>query len=351
MAQVRPLEVPVVASRAVPLITVSTVLQTLASITVLLRFLSKRANRSIGLDDWVALVALVFSFGLYITGILICTVGFAGFHMDILLPNQIEKFLLFVYVDNIFYALTLPTIKFSILLMYSRIFRVKPFQYVAAAVGLIVAGWMIGVVFAQIFTCTPVEGAWKITVARHCIDQIKFYYGNAIANLLTDVIILCLPLPLIWRLNMSTRKKRALSGVFLLGGFVCISSLLRIVSLRDIDNNDITYTLVTTGVWTSTETPLAIVCACLPTLPAYFKSWHQKMSLNRSKGTEDASSRRSLRTQQPQQWTEDHEELGGNITPLSNLSLGKKERTEAGDMDTNQIRVTSQFTVENRNHS
>lgn len=102
--------------------------------------------------------------------------------------------------------------------MYSRIFRVKPFQYVAAAVGLIVAGWMIGVVFAQIFTCTPVEGAWRITVARHCIDQIKFYYGNAIANLLTDVIILCLPLPLIWRLNMSTRKKRALSGVFLLGG-------------------------------------------------------------------------------------------------------------------------------------
>lgn len=94
MAQVRPLEVPVVAPRAVPLITVSTVLQTLASITILLRFLSKRANRSIGLDDWVALVALVFSFGLYITGILICTVGFAGFHMDILLPNQIEKFLL-----------------------------------------------------------------------------------------------------------------------------------------------------------------------------------------------------------------------------------------------------------------
>lgn len=122
-----------------------------------------------------------------------------------------------VYIDNIFYALTLPTIKLSILLMYKRIFRVKPFQYATIAVGLIVLGWMIGVIFAQIFTCTPVEGAWNPAVVQHCIDQTKFYYGNAIANLLTDVIILCLPLPLIWRLQMTTHRKYALSGVFLLG--------------------------------------------------------------------------------------------------------------------------------------
>jgi len=93
MASVKPLHAPAVAPPAVAIIAVSTVLQTLAFGTVFLRFLSKRANRSIGLDDWVALVALVFSVGLYISGILISTVGFAGFHMDMLLLDQVERFL------------------------------------------------------------------------------------------------------------------------------------------------------------------------------------------------------------------------------------------------------------------
>lgn len=290
MSSATPPQAPVVAPKAVALIAVSTVLQALAFTTVLLRFLSRRANHSIGWDDWTALVALVLSTGLYISGICFCTVGYAGFHMDVLRPDQLERFLLvcsaerereredqrkkqyrrnqtlihdsqIVYIDNIFYALTLSTIKFSILLMYRRIFRSKTFRHVTLAVGLLVLGWMIGVVFAQIFTCTPVKGAWDPAVAQHCIGTTKFYYGNAIANLLTDVVILCLPLPLVWRLNITTHRKLAISGIFLLGGLydpppfewnfsfslaltdshsVCISSILRIVSLGSIDNNDIT---------------------------------------------------------------------------------------------------------------
>lgn len=101
--------------------------------------------------------------------------------------------------------------------MYRLVFRGKAFRHVMIAVGLLVLGWMIGVVFAQIFTCTPVQRAWNPTVERHCIGTTKFYYGDAIANLLMNVVILCLPLPLIWRLNITTHRKLAISGIFLLG--------------------------------------------------------------------------------------------------------------------------------------
>ncbi|KKA17702.1 hypothetical protein T310_8356 [Rasamsonia emersonii CBS 393.64] len=371
MSSATPPQAPVVAPKAVALIAVSTVLQALAFTTVLLRFLSRRANHSIGWDDWTALVALVLSTGLYISGICFCTVGYAGFHMDVLRPDQLERFLLIVYIDNIFYALTLSTIKFSILLMYRRIFRSKTFRHVTLAVGLLVLGWMIGVVFAQIFTCTPVKGAWDPAVAQHCIGTTKFYYGNAIANLLTDVVILCLPLPLVWRLNITTHRKLAISGIFLLGGLydpppfewnfsfslaltdshsVCISSILRIVSLGSIDNNDITYTLVDVGVWTSTETPLAIICACLPTLPAYFKAWHRKIvTTNRSKDANEYL--RSLRSNNLA-WRctskSNYETLEGGVdTPLSDLPAERESVTEPDRVvDSSQIRLSHHLTAD-----
>lgn len=232
------------------MVTVSTILETLALLTVTLRFVAKLRTRNIGADDWLVLVAFIFATGLYITGMLICTIGYAGYHALELRPEIVERFLLvrqtpppspstmpmhttpphrpikvlyspclqLAYIDNIFYALTLPTIKIALLVMYRRIFPMKAFLYATLVVGVIVIAWMISVVLAQIFTCSPVEGAWNVAVADHCIDQIKFYYGNSVSNVLTDVAILCLPMPMIWRLNLSKAKKWAVTGAFLAGG-------------------------------------------------------------------------------------------------------------------------------------
>ena len=82
----------------------------------------------------------------------------------------------------------------------------------------IVLGWMISVTLTQIFTCNPIAGAWLQLITKKCIDQTAFYYGNAISNLLTDVILLILPMPMIWGLNMSTQKKINVTLLMVLGG-------------------------------------------------------------------------------------------------------------------------------------
>jgi len=51
----------------------------------------------------------------------------------------------------------------------------------------------------------------------HCINVEWFYRAMAIPNTLTDGLILALPMPLIWRLQLPKRQKIALCGVFLLG--------------------------------------------------------------------------------------------------------------------------------------
>ena len=74
-------------------------------------------------------------------------------------------------------------------------------------------------IFMTIFQCKPVSGFWNRTKPAICnVDSRKFFIGNAIPNILTDVALMVLPLPYIWQLNRSKSQKIALAGVFLLGG-------------------------------------------------------------------------------------------------------------------------------------
>ena len=118
---------------------------------------------------------------------------------------------------QIFYAWVGPTIKISFLLFYRRVFVIKWFLHVTVGIGALVVVWCLSVTFSVIFECQPVGSYWQPKLQQHCIDSQKFYWANGISNLLLDVIILCLPVPMIWKLQMSTKRKISLTLVFALG--------------------------------------------------------------------------------------------------------------------------------------
>lgn len=55
-------------------------------------------------------------------------------------------------------------------------------------------------------------------LSRTCIDPLRYILGVAIPNVVTDVLILVFPIPLILRLVMARTQKIALLLIFLLGG-------------------------------------------------------------------------------------------------------------------------------------
>ncbi len=63
---------------------------------------------------------------------------------------------------------------------------------------------------------------------------------NGVLSFVGDLIILSLPIPMIWGLQIDTRRKAALSAMFLLGGFVCLTSILRFIALAHINLKYIT---------------------------------------------------------------------------------------------------------------
>lgn len=84
---------------------------------------------------------------------------------------------------------------------------------------IICIAWLVSIFFTSIFQCSPVSKAWDPThmAPGRCIDELSFYIASAGTDLLTDVMILSLPVPMVFRLQMPLRRKLAVSGMFLLG--------------------------------------------------------------------------------------------------------------------------------------
>ncbi|MCJ1422934.1 hypothetical protein MMC29_000814 [Sticta canariensis] len=140
------------------------------------------------------------------------------------------------------------------------------------------------------------SAAWdpKLRFSNHCGNGKAFFTGMTASGLFLDLIILTMPLPMIWNLMLSTRKRLEVSGVFLLGSFTCISSLIRILSIDQIKHEDLTCkpahhinasrkseefvlmrlsvdTFLNTFLWSHVEPSTAIWCACLMTYRPLFQ--------------------------------------------------------------------------------
>lgn len=74
------------------------------------------------------------------------------------------------------------------------------------------------IVFLEAFLiCRPFNYNWDKTIKGSCSNELNIYLGTSIINLLIDVMVIVLPMPMLWRLQMSLSKKIALTGIFGMG--------------------------------------------------------------------------------------------------------------------------------------
>ncbi|KAL8894385.1 MAG: hypothetical protein Q9207_008509, partial [Kuettlingeria erythrocarpa] len=97
-----------------------------------------------------------------------------------------------------------------------------------------------------------------------------YTYANEIIydvpNIVIDFSIILLPLPLVWRLKLSRARKIGLSGVFLLGTFASIISIVRVHANTSLKTTDPTWEYVPVMIWSTVEGNVGVVCACCPVL-------------------------------------------------------------------------------------
>lgn len=122
-----------------------------------------------------------------------------------------------LFTGSILYTLCIASIKLSILMLYKRLFPVRPMNIAVQVVSLIVIVWAACGILAGCFICVPTEKLWNPMIPGGCMDLGKFYYGLQIPNIVTDAIILVMPMHTVWGLPISKAQKTGLSIIFVLG--------------------------------------------------------------------------------------------------------------------------------------
>ncbi|KAF2806913.1 uncharacterized protein BDZ99DRAFT_422208 [Mytilinidion resinicola] len=247
----------------------------LAVICVALRFLARRLVKfTFWLDDWLVLGALAILTALIIETKYWTDAGM-GRHVASFPPAEIpgvyEKFFKGLFMGWIIYIAAICVVKFSVLAFYWRIFQYTSIRIPIWILTGITACWGLSTILVIIFQCTPISSFWSTPQgpAVTCsINYNAFFISSAIPHILTDVAILCLPLPYIFTIQRPLPQKLAITAIFMLGGFVVVIAILRLVYLAadSTDDLDVTWAFVNVAIWTNCECSVAVVSACLPSL-------------------------------------------------------------------------------------
>ncbi|OJD19910.1 hypothetical protein AJ78_00104 [Emergomyces pasteurianus Ep9510] len=164
-----------------------------------------------------------------------------------------------------FYALILWLVKFCVAIFYSRLTSGLMDLPNRVRISYVILGLTyIMVALCLVLPCRPIERYWQINpdpgnICQPTISKIAVLIV-AIPNVLTDFYLLSIPLPLLWKVNISLRKKITLMGLFSGAAFIMVAAIIRAVTILSSGPEG----AVSGSRWACRETFVAIAVSNLP---------------------------------------------------------------------------------------
>ncbi|PYH92919.1 hypothetical protein BO71DRAFT_420462 [Aspergillus ellipticus CBS 707.79] len=186
------------------------------SLRAFLRIISTEVD--LALDDYLIFIALLCCYGLG-TCVLISLSYGNGHHIETLTDHDFTVLWKLLFAHVILYAAGVTCTKTSIMMFYRRIFKL---YWSLWPVMFLILGYFTVIIVTIAVACRPLPYFWEQythpdTAKGTCIDTATFFLGNGIAAVLIDVIILCVPIPITWKLQMPKSQRMAVIGILLLG--------------------------------------------------------------------------------------------------------------------------------------
>lgn len=221
----RPLEttIPIENGRQVGMIVTSTLAIIIPTVLVGLRFWAGRiVRRRLDASDLCIFAALVFTIGLHVDMYVMVFLGGFGFHgYDIVQRFGMDTLVLFlkgILAFPIIWNFTICFSKLSVLFMYMTVIPVRRMVLACRVVGLFIILWNLGGVLGALLLCRPIALNWdKTRTDGTCGDNRLFYIWLGAINVVAEAVILLLPVPFIYQLQLKPFKKAVVIGLFSVG--------------------------------------------------------------------------------------------------------------------------------------
>ncbi|PGH12220.1 hypothetical protein AJ79_04400 [Helicocarpus griseus UAMH5409] len=243
-----------------------------------------------------------------------------GYHAWDVRKAGYPDFLKITYVITLVYVPMAFAVKVALLSIVIRIFSPDRRKVIAIYVILgVLLAYYIPCLFMKIFACRPVSGYWLgVENGGWCFNQQKVIMADSVISMVSDFVILVLPLPLTWNLHISTAKKLKVIGILGAGGVATAFSVWRLVIMvQEGSSPDYTVVFVRCVLTGNAEAGLGLICACLPVLSSYHSS--RVSTRNKSNPTSSA-----VRSYELSSWQKISGNASGTTTKL--LSQRKNNR-------------------------
>lgn len=85
------------------------------------------------------------------------------------------------------------------------------------------------VTILKILICTPIDLFWDPKITGKCLNEHVIFIADTVMSVLSDLVVLALPVPLLWSLQMPLRRKLKIAALLGAGGIATVTSVVRLV--------------------------------------------------------------------------------------------------------------------------
>ncbi|KAF8463287.1 hypothetical protein BDZ91DRAFT_311987 [Kalaharituber pfeilii] len=179
----------------------------------------------------------------------------------------------FTYANMIIFQFAIGLSKASLILTTRRFARSSnAYMYLLNSIVAFVALYTVSSTLALAFRCTPISAAWdneSYGSPGKCPGA-PFYLTIILLNVITDFVVLVLPMPLLVRLRIAPAQRYLVLFLFALGSFSCSASLIRVfIVIRAYKYRN--FWEMNVHLWAIIEVNIAIICGSIPPLNALFR--------------------------------------------------------------------------------
>ncbi|RAH60210.1 hypothetical protein BO85DRAFT_391675, partial [Aspergillus piperis CBS 112811] len=189
-----------------------------------------------------------------------------GVHEWDLTPTVYNRTLRVILLGAIMYIPALGLSKISLIILYYRLSDMqRNWRITLWGMTAFVVAYMIVLECLFLFTCEPVHKSWYPDIDGRCWSKAPIFMAGVVASMFIDLVLLVMPLPIVLKLQMTSKKRFGLILMFGLGGLSLVTSTLRLAAtVPMLTQQDQTYLLGGVALWINVEASLVIVTACVP---------------------------------------------------------------------------------------
>ncbi|RYP74146.1 hypothetical protein DL771_003204 [Monosporascus sp. 5C6A] len=207
------------------------------------------------------------------------------------------------------YIVSLAATKASVLCFYLRVFSTTNVARVSKWLLGFCVVWALAFMLGPYFICGHISVQW--TGLDKCGGLVPMVQSSIISNVVSDLVIMWLPMPSIWALQARKTEKIGVMACFALGLACVVCCLVRLIYMSATDAaQKFTATLSTMLSLIILEPNIAIICVSIPMLRPLYSMYRKRKGRSKlreasDKRTTASGGRRSDRSGQQSRGTKE----------------------------------------------